>query len=298
MNGNSAIGTSSNPAHVWVSGYGCGTGAAYPALCSGTTGQSDLPIYVNGPAQVFGDVHSPNMTGANADAVETRGQMTLNGLVDGIAPTKPLPDNERSTVMSRNSFNNSDPSSADCANNANTKTWNAGSHFTGDVTLNSSNCTVTIKGDIWIDGGLTIRNYSELVVDPSATSPPVIMIDGQSGFRAFNYSSLQTNSNNIGFHVNTYWSSAGACNITCPTPTGQDLLNSTNTDTIVFNNNFTGADSQFYAVWSGINVANSTVVGALVGQKITLSNSGFITIGPASTILTGTWDVKYWEQIY
>ncbi len=305
MSNNSVIGDASGAraSVVHVAGSGCGTGASYPQICSGATGQTDLPIYVSNSAHIYADVHSPNMTGGGFDGNATRQKMTAAGLVDGDAPVIAMPDNNRATVMARNTWTNRSASVADCPSGQNTTTWAAGTHFTGNINVDGS-CAVTVAGDVWISGNFQLSNSASLQVGNGVTGPPNLLIDGANGFRPSNSTSLIPNAAGTAFEVRTYWSAAGACPSStpsvCPVPTGAQLQTSTNTRTIEFSNSFTAPGSSFYAVWSGLRVNNGTNVGQLLAQKVELANSGTLTFG-GGTITAGNdgdWDVKFYEQVY
>ena len=295
MSNSATIGAIGQQSFVYVAGMGCGSGASFPQLCAGTS-TSTLPIYMTNTSHIYADVHSPNMTGSLASS--TRSRMTNAGLVDANAPTLPMPDDNRSTVMGRNSWTTVSGASGSCSSG--TKTWAAGTKFTGDVSV-SNTCKVTVEGDIWITGSLQLSNSSSAKVGATVTQAPNILIDGQHGFRPTNSSSLQTNDGGYAFEIRTFWSPAGTCGTTCPVPTGSNLYTSTNTNTIITSNSVNLAHSTLHAVYSGILVGNATNVGRLIGQKVEFSNSGIVTFDGTGTGATGevvNWDVKYYEQIF
>jgi hypothetical protein len=304
MSNSSTVGDASlvKQSRLWVAGLGCGTGASYPSVCPGND-STDLSVFINSPqAHIYADVHSPNMTGGGSDGSTTRSRMTNGGLIDGNASAIALPDNNRSTIMGRNTWTSVAASGADCPNGQKTKTWVAGTHFTGSVTV-SGQCVVTVAGDIWIDGGLALTNQASLKVPDGIATAPNILIDGSAGFQPINNTSFQANSSGTALEVRTFWSSAGPCpNSTpsvCPVPTGAALLTSTNTNTIVLSNTFVAPGATFYSVWSGLLINNATNIGRLIGQKINLNNSGTITFSAtAASASGGTWDVKYYEQVF
>lgn len=301
INNSSTVGTAASPAQVWVAGYGCGSGPAYPSLCAGTS-QSDLPIYIGSSSgHIYGNVHAPNMTGSCFDCNMTRQRMTLAGLVDAVAPPLSLPDTNRTATISAAPYTNVSASTASCAGSQNV-TWNARTHFIGNNDINiSNNCTVTITGDIWIQGSLRLSNNGRIVIANGLSTPPKIFIDGQSGFQPSNSSLIIANSSGVSADITTFWSTAGACSQTppgiCPVPSGAALQNSSNTVTIQTNNSFSALGARFYAAYSQIRINNSVSVGQLIAQKIELSNSGIITFGNNAAPGTGTWRVRYYEQL-
>jgi hypothetical protein len=142
----------------------------------------------------------------------------------------------------------------------------------------SNNCIVTVEGDVWITGTLTVSNSAQLVVSNSlGTTRPNLMIDG-SVVNFNNSALLKSNTSSTGFQIITYRSSP-SCSPDCGTLTGQELYNSRNLTTINLNNSASGPNTIFYARWTRVTVNNSGAIGALVGQTVQLSNSSTITFG-------------------
>jgi hypothetical protein len=185
---------------------------------------------------------------------------------------------------------------ASCSGNQ-TATWAANVHITGNDVSLSNNCVVTVKGNVWINGGLSLSNKAVLIADPSLATPPTIMIDGADGLTFSNQSIAAANASGVGFEFITFWSTA-ACSPDCANVTGTDLANSQTKPTISLDNQGLGASSTFYARWTEVTLGNSGSLDSLLGQTVKLNNTGSITFGSGSgSGGSFTWDIRYYEQL-
>lgn len=266
LTGSSQIGLSTNPVNLSVAHQNCPVpaDATYPSMCGGGVGD---PITINNPAHIYGDVKANNQV--------STARMSGPGLTasSGVAAL-PLPvhdrDAQKAAVASEVAA-----SSVNCNNG--TQNWTANLKITGNVVISGS-CQVTVEGNVWITGTLTIRNTAQLIVSDSlGTTRPDIMIDGSSA-QFQNSSLLRSNSSDTGFQIVTYRSSP-SCSPDCANVTGQELYNSRNLTTISLSQSSSAPNTIFYAKWSRVTVGNSGQIGALIGQTVELTNSGTITFG-------------------
>jgi len=206
----------------------------------------------------------------------------------------PLPDHDRMaqiTNWENEGSNTMTSAEASCTSNGGSKLWPANTRITGDAEISHS-CSVTMEGDIWIDGNLDMSNSSKLIVNDLLDTPmvsvdgiPIIMVDGDN-VKFANSSKIIGNSSDVGPMVITY-KSDNACTLIddpsdpsyCADLTGDDLFNSRDIVTIEFNNSAEGPETIFFSKWSRVLVSNSGEIGALVGQTVELSNSGAVTFG-------------------
>lgn len=284
MSNSSRIGSTSGPVKVWVAHNNCPTtgGSTYPAQC--TSGQ---PITLNNSAHIYGEVYATNQTNGNG--------MSNPGLIAGSsAPPVSLPNYDRQAQVS--AVASTITGAAASCSNGQTRTWNANTKITGNVTI-SNNCQVTVNGNVWITGNFNISNSTSIKVGSGVTSVPTIMVDGSNGATFSNSSSVLANANNIGFQFITFHSAA-SCSPNCSDVTGVDLYNSRNLTTISISNSSLGAGSSFYSRWSKIQVNNGGAVGAILGQTIQLSNSGNISFGTLLSSGTSVWSIKNYQQIF
>lgn len=288
MSGQAQVGSITTPANVWVANYNCPQppDSTYPILCT-----SSQPISIVGQAHIYGNVSANYQT-------NTAG-MSNPGLISnrGVNPVS-LPDYDRTGQINAVTTTRT-AASASCNNNE-TLTWEANTHITGGNVSITNNCIVTVNGNVWIDGNLTLKNKGTLKVGDNVNSFANIMIDGSNGLSLQEQSVVAANASNVGFEFVTFWSAA-SCSPNCSTVTGQDLANSQNKRTISISNQGLASESIFFARWTEVGVSNSGTIGALMGQMVSLSNSGNITfnnpIPSGGGSPTGTWDVRYYEKL-
>jgi hypothetical protein len=279
MNNSAQIGLTNAPVTVKAAHQSCpvGAGATYPRACS--SGENGQPIVLNGTsARIYGEVTATN---------QTNGAQMLNpGLVTGSVTPAALPAHDRDAQKAAVA-NTVTGAASSCSSG--TKTWTANLKITGDVSI-SNTCKVTVEGNVWITGKLTVSNSAKAIVANGLTTPPVIMIDAQSGLNISNSGEFVSNAASIGFHVITYWSAMG-CSPDCADVTGSDLYNSRNTTTLSLSNNAQGPNTEFYARWSRITLSNGGNIGSLVGQTVQLTNSATVTFGAS---VTGVGGIEGW----
>lgn len=291
MSNSAQIGLTTNPVTVKAAHANCPVpaNATYPRVCN--SGENGQPISFNNSAQIYGEVQATNQTdGSN---------MSLPGLVSGSPPATSLPSHDRMAQI--NAVSNTLTGNFNCSTGSHT--WPANYRITGDVNISNS-CQVTVNGHVWIQGKLTMSNsQSKMIVANSlGATQPVVMIDGSNGASFSNSSTLQSNSQNTGFRIITYWST-DACSTSTTSPcdvTGTSLYNSRDDTTISLNNSSSGPNTEFYARWSQIDVGNSGNIGALVGQTVRLTNSGAITFGTSVSGIGGieAWVVKSYKRTF
>lgn len=260
--------------------------ATYPRACA--AGENGQPISLSNSSHIYGEVKANNQTDGS--------RMSAPGLVTGSVAPSPLPVHDRAAQVAAVS-NNMTASAAGCSL-LGAKTWPANTKITGDVTI-SGVCIITIEGDVWITGSLTLRNSAILLVKSGLSSPPQIMIDGASGLAVRNAAAINANFSNIGMRFITY-ASAASCSPNCSSVTGTDLYNSKDDVTISIENSASAGQSEFYAKWSKVSISNSGNIGALAGQTVELSNSSAITFGTSVSGFGGpvAWVVKSYKRTF
>lgn len=280
MTNTSQIGLQTNPVNLQVAHQSCPSppDATYPRLCA--SGENGQPISISNSAHIYADVRANNQT--STSGMSDPG-LTASSGVD----IQPLPPHDRAAQKAA-ATNNLTGAQASCTTNDGLVNWLANLKITGDVTI-SHKCTVTLNGDVWITGKLSMSNQGKIVVsDALGTTRPNIMIDGENN--SFNNSAtIASNNQNTGAQIITYWSDA-SCSPDCSDVTGTDLFDSRNDATITLDNSASGPQTIFYARWSKVLIQNSGQIGALVGQTVTLNNSGTVTFG--SSVSGG--NITFW----
>jgi Tfp pilus assembly protein PilX len=290
MDNTAQIGLSTLPVNVSVAHQSCPTPADtnYPRVCN--SGENGEPIKMLSPnTKIYGEVKGTNQT--------TGTNMFNPGLVSGSPAPAPLPTHDR-TAQKSAVANTTSGAIVSCSNSS-SYTWTANTKIVGDVSL--SKCDVTIEGDIWITGSVTMTNGAKVRVKSGLTTPPVIMIDGNNGLTMRNSSQFASNTNPtpVGFRVITYASNA-SCSPDCATVTGTDLYNSRDKTTLLIETSSEGPGTQFLARWSKLRLDNSGNIGALAAQTVTLENSSAVTFGTTITGFTGpqAWVVKSYKRTF
>ncbi len=222
------------------------------------------PINILNMSRIIGDV-SANLQTDGSD-------MSNAGLIasGGVAPVA-FPNHNRAGQIAVASPAVSG-ASASCSGS--TATWPANFHVSGDVTI--SNCTITIMGDVWIEGRLTLQNSTILQVDSSVVTFPVLMVDGNAGggIALHNSAAFTPNSAGFGFIVASY---------------------STANNSIIFNNTSNAVGSVLYSPVGTTAFNNNSGIGtrAVFSYRIVMNNVFTLTIGSPGTLI---WSVGYYQQ--
>lgn len=286
LSNSAQIGLSTNPVSVEVADQACPQPAdsTYPRVCN--SGEGGQPITISNTAHIYGIVKATNQTNGNA--------MSNTGLVPNstVAP-QALPTYNRAAQKAAVTNNLTD-AAASCSGSQ-TLTWTANTKIAGNVSL-ANKCKVTVQGNIWITGSLTMSNQSQLIVaDSLGGTVPNIMVDGAAGATFSNSSGLVSNASSTGFEVYTFYSKA-SCSPDCASVTGTDLANSRSITTINLSNSGNESNTIFYAYWSQVQVANSGQIGAVIGQTVQLTNTGTITFGTSTGVGNTTWIIKGYRR--
>lgn len=281
MSNSATIGLNIQPVSVKVAHQICPNPATadFPRVCASS--ENGQPITMSNTSRIYGEVKATNQTNGN--------NMNNPGLVPGTVAPQPLPAYDRAGQQAATA-NNMTSSQASCSGSQ-TKNWPANTKITGDVTI-SNNCVVTIMGDVWITGRLTLSNSAQLKIDNSAgTNRPHVMVDGQNGINFSNSAQVIPNNVTTGAEFYTFYSTA-SCSPDCASVSGVDLANTRSITTIEMNNSASATSSVLYAYWSRLKLSNSGQVGAVIGQTIEMSNSAAITFGTSTGIGNTVWVVK------
>lgn len=303
MSNSAQIGLSTNPVNLSVAHQSCPSPATatYPVVCN--NGENGQPITFSNTAHIYGTVKANNQT--NGASMSNPGLQTPHCLVPAPGPNcitpQPLPFHDRNamktTIDAADLINSPDAQTGAAAScSSGSRTWPANLKIIGNVSI-SNTCRVTVEGNVWITGTLSLSNSAVMIVgNLLGTTRPVIMVDGASA-RFSNNSALLSNLSGTGFQIITYKSDA-SCSPDCNNVTGTDLFNSQDDTTIELSNSAAGANSIFYARWTKVLVNNSGQLGALVGQTVQLSNSGTITFGTSTGTGTTFWVIDGYRRVF
>ena len=283
MSNTAQIGTELTPSTVNVAHIFCPEppDSTFPKQCD-----SGEPIDMQNKAHIYGEVYATNQTDGS--------QMSNPGLIeDSTASEVSLPDYDRQTH--KDSVTTTISSDWSCKGQ-DEETWEDGLKIEGNVTIRGK-CQVTLGGDVWITGDMTMRNSSSLIVSDTATEKPVLMIDGSEGLKIRNSAAVVTNTDGIGAKFITFYAKA-SCSPDCSDLSGTDLYDSQSYPTISIRNSSLAAGSTFYARWSRVEVDNSGSIGAVLGQSVLLSNTGTISLGEDLSSGDKVWTIQNYQQVY
>ena len=299
------IGLSTNPVNLRVAHQSCPSPAnsAFPQVC--TFGE---PITNNG--SIYGDVQAQNQT--------TSTGMSDPGLTSSVFPPIAVPGYDRASHKAASSpsggYNpNSSPIKCSGGGSSKTASWPANAKISGDVTIDGK-CIVTISGDVWITGDLSMGNKAEIHIDDSlGTTRPVIMIDGENGLSTGNNNVIEPNSSGTGAEViTTWWNTNTSTNggfdcggiadpLDCASVDGLALSTSQGQKTIDLSNGTDASNTIFRTLWSLAEVSNNGALGAVAGQTITLGENAVINFTaaiPGSDNLTATWVKRGYLRVF
>lgn len=211
LNGSTAsIGTATDSARVSAANVGCGTAANYPQRCA----SSDQPIvlggsgYFSGIGSIYGSVCA-------TDQVSTANIFpgpTGTGLQPGcIAQDYGMP------VFDKKAFTDTKilpvlPAVASCPLfGVGAPIWLDGTRITGSTTLQSSfgTCTMTLMGDVYIQGDLTIKSGTRINVNTVGGRKPVVVVNGKITVEA-GVQIVGNTSDNFATFM-SFWSTDSSC---------------------------------------------------------------------------------------
>lgn len=307
LHGAARIGQENAPLDIFVANQNCpngsNPGATYPQVC--TTGQ---PIRISdwSSVAVIGNVCATGQTQAafptsKSPPAQIRGGSGGAGLITGCtAPVAPMPTYDRSAHIA-SMTTNADPNNIDY----NCSQWQSPHGFVrtfpANIRLNgnanwASSCDLTITGNVYITGNLTIGGAARIrIADSVGTTRPVIVVDGT--INAGGSGTLIPNSSGTSAHFISY-RGVGSCNLNQAGCSGNDLKNSQNQTNI----NVGGAGSYpgtiFHAYNSKVVIAGSGNLGSAIGQTIDLDGAGTVTFGTALASGENIWTIRSYQYDY
>lgn len=299
MNGAARIGTPSQPVNVAVAHQACPTGTnpgnTYPTVCN-----SGQPISLQQSTFIYGTVCATNQTSTGPNPA---GNIQAGNGGEGLQPnctTAPgtQPSYDRAAHIARMTTTGSASNiTYNCSQwqnpNGFTRTWPANLQLNGSVSATSS-CDLTISGDVYITGNLTIGGAARIrVAESVGQNRPRIVVDGSISVGGS--AQLIANSSGTGVQFISYRSNA-PCNPSCTEITGTALKNTQNLQTISVGGAANMPGMIFQAYWGRITVTGSGNIGSAVGQTVDLSGAGTITFGTELSSGAKTWTITSYQQ--
>lgn len=229
-----SIGTATESSRLVTPNVGCGTAANFPQPCA----SSDPPItfggvgYFGGQGMIYGSVCATDQP----LSAQIQPGPTGTGLETCVAPDYGAVKFDKKKFTNTKTLNVSATASQCNANISDqtipSLTWAKNSRITGDVTLEGNfydDCRVTIMGDIYIKGNLTIGSRARLMVDNSlGTKKPTIVVNGSVIIKE-SAAGVFANDDDTPVNIVSFWSHNNTCstNDECSELTSEELYNST-----------------------------------------------------------------------
>jgi len=295
LTGAAKIGTSAKPLQVDVANKVCPTGAnpgaTYPTICTATQ-----PIALDWSTNIYGSVCANGQTtkGPNNNIQTGSGGQGL--IIGCTAPDISTPIyNKAAHVAAVTTTAVGTSNTYVCASWPFDRTWPGKLKLTGNVSVDSS-CNVTIKGDTYITGNLTVGGAAHIKVDESVgTTRPTVLVDGT--INVGGSASITANSYGTGLQFVSYASNA-ACGSNCTTITGTPLKTTQGYQTVTVGGAVSVPGVIFNAQWGKVTIAGSGNVGSAIGQTVDLSGAGTITFGTKLSSGVSTWTISSYQIKY
>ncbi|HEY1063763.1 MAG TPA: hypothetical protein VGE30_00515 [Candidatus Saccharimonadales bacterium] len=295
LTGSSRIGTATKPLQVDVGNKACpagaNPGASYPTVC--TTSE---PISLAWSTNIYGTVCATGQTsrGPNNNIQTGNGGQGL--IVGCTAPEVSTPTYDRAAhIASMTTTASGSDNTYVCNQWPFNRVWPAGLRLNGDVNIASS-CKLTIKGNVYITGNLTIGGAAVIKVDDTVgTTRPVIVADGK--ITVGGSAAITANTSGTGAEFISFASNA-ACGSTCTSITGTALKNTSTYETINVGGAVSVPGVVFNAYWGKATIAGSGNVGSAVGQTVDLSGAGTVTFGTKLSSGVSTWTITSYQIKY
>lgn len=295
--GAAKIGTVAKPLAVDVANKACPTGsnpgASYPSVCTSTE-----PISLAYSSNIYGTVCATGQTskGPNNNIQTGNGGQ---GLVVGCtAPVITTPTYDRiGHINSMTTTGSASDNTYVCNSWPYTRIWPADLKLTGNVTIGNS-CDLTIKGNVYITGNLTINGAAHIKVDDSVgTVRPIVVVDGiiDVGGSA----SITANSAGTGIEFISFASDpATGCGASCTNLSGTALKKTSTYVTVKVGGAVSVPGVVFNAYWGEADISGSGNIGSAAGQTVNLSGAGTVTFGTKLSSGVSTWTITSYQIKY
>jgi len=295
MNGASSIGTKANPVNVDVANISCprgsNPGASYPSLCT----DGSQPISLAWSTFIYGTVCATGQTdlGPSGNNIQTGdgGQ----GLKIGCsAPSVSQPTYNRAGIIGGMTSTASGTSGSYVCNGNKTVSLPANVKLTGSTVSWGNSCKLTISGNVYIPGNLSIGGAVQIkIADSVGPTRPIIVVDGTIDVGGS--ASILANSSGTGADFVSFKNSTGDPSTT---PTGTNLYKSQQQTNVTVGGAASSAGMVFDAYWSKIALTGSGHIGAAAGQTVDLSGAGTVVFGTTLSSGSKTWTITSYQLVY
>lgn len=291
MSGAASIGTQANPVNVDVANISCPRGAnpgsTYPKLCT----DGSQPISLAQSTYIYGSVCATGQTtkGPNNNIKTGNGGLGLE--LGCTAPTVSQPYYNRAGVVSGITTNASGTSGTYACSGSKSITLPANIELTGTNISWGNSCTITISGNVYISGNLSIGGAAKVkIANAVGSTRPIVIVDGTISVGGSG--GMIANSSGTGADFVSFKNSLGNPAVA---PTGTDLYNSQIQQTVSLSGAANLPGMIFDAYWGKITVSGSGNVGAAAGQTVDLSGAGTVIFGTTLSSGSKTWSITSYQ---
>ncbi len=293
MTGTSSIGTQTNPVTVDAGNIACpkgsSPGSTYPTLCS----DGNQPLSLAFSTKIWGTVCATGQTSTGPNNNIKGGNGGLGLQVGCTAPTVSQPVYDRAGIIGGMATTASGTSGAYVCNGNKSVTLPANVQLTGTSVSWGNSCTLTISGNVYIPGNLSIGGAVKIkVADSLGTTRPVVVVDGTVDVGGS--ASMIANSSGAGIDFVSFKNATGD---PASTPTGTNLYNSQSQQNVTVGGAVSLAGMIFDAYWSEVALSGSGNIGAAAGQTVNLSGAGTVIFGTTLSSGSKTWTITSYQQL-
>jgi hypothetical protein len=294
LSGAASIGTQANPITVDAANVACpkgsNPGATYPTLCTG----GSQPISMAFSTKIWGTVCATGQTSTGPNNNIQGGSGGAGLQVGCTAPTASQPYYNRSGIISGMTSSASGTSGTYACSGVKSISIPANTELTGGSLSWGNSCKITINGNVYIPGNLSIGGAAAIkVADTVGSTRPIIVVDGT--VTVGGSASLAANSSGTGMDFVSFKNSTGDAS---QTPTGTNLYNSQQMQNVQIGGAASSAGMIFDAYWSQAVLSGSGHVGAVAGQVVNLSGAGTVIFGTTLSSGSQTWSITSYQQIH
>ncbi len=294
MAGASKIGTYSNPIKVDVANIACpkgsSPGSTYPSLCT----DGSQPITMAHSTNIYGTVCATGQTSTGPNNNIQGGNGGLGLKAGCTAPSVSQPAYDRSGIIGGMTTTVSGTSGTYACSGNKTIVLPANTEITGSTVSWGNSCKITVSGNVYIPGNLSIGGAVKITVaDSVGMNRPVIVVDG--AINVAGSAGMVSNSSGTGIDFVSFKNATGNPGAT---PTGTVLYNSQSQQNITVGGAASTAGMVFDAYWSKVVITGSGNVGAAAGQTVDLSGAGTVIFGTTLSSGSKTWTITSYQPLY